>query len=123
MLCACWQDHVGDPADYELHNRDDLLNANREGIVSAVGYCSLHVLGVGIGRLLYSHAQETSREKGSHVTRLRASFVGVLIGLTLAAFTGYRILDSLGEQHTVSRRVGNAAFVFWTVCINLLSMQ
>jgi len=34
--------------------RTDLLSANREGLLSLIGYFSLQLLGIGIGRYLYS---------------------------------------------------------------------
>ena len=34
--------------------RTDFISANREGILSVLGYFSLQIIGIGIGRLLYS---------------------------------------------------------------------
>ena len=34
--------------------RTDVISANREGIFSVIGYFSLQIIGIGLGRLLYS---------------------------------------------------------------------
>jgi phosphatidylinositol glycan class W len=38
--------------------RTDLLSANREGLLSLIGYFSLQLLGIGIGRFIYSEMLE-----------------------------------------------------------------
>ena len=34
--------------------RTDFVSANREGLVSVIGYFSLQLIGIGMGRFLYS---------------------------------------------------------------------
>lgn len=133
----------GDASDFEWVHREGLWNANREGLVSAVGYCCLHLFGVAFGRLLYAHALEVpyqstappeecghnnSNQKSTSSLQnandlaagirnaiVKFQFMGHLIGIFLLAFLAYGLVDRLNPLHAASRRVANAAFVFWIV--------
>lgn len=121
--------------DLERSHRDDLLGANREGLVSAIGYCLVHLFGVGIGRLVHDAALDSSpattpsQPQPSHsssssapqpqrpptYSTLRVSFLSTLMALGVAAFFTYSAIESFGEEFSASRRVSNSAFVFWIV--------
>ena len=43
--------------------RTDFISANREGIFSVVGYFSLQIIGVGMGRLIYEEMIDPTHMK------------------------------------------------------------
>lgn len=70
---------------------------------------------------------EVKTTPGSKVAvRVRLQFLAHLLVLSLLAFAAYGIHEMLGPVHEASRRVGNAAFVYWIVqthCFNNRKFQ
>lgn len=92
--------------------RVGLLNANREGILSSVGYVAIHMAGV---------------QTGSYVFRKRAQVkdwiqvAGYMLLVAIGLFITLYIVQVNVEA--VSRRMGNLAFCIWIVasCLMILS--
>ena len=131
----------GNASNFELEHRNSVWSANREGLVSSVGYCCIHMFGVAIGRLIYSYALdfsnvstqlesvsqsklvvntnktgiECSKRTSSRNVAVKLPFLAYLAILSNVTFLAYAMLDNIGPVHAASRRVGNAGFVYWTV--------
>ncbi|KAL7754509.1 Glucosaminyl phosphatidylinositol (GlcN-PI) nositol acylation protein [Sorochytrium milnesiophthora] len=85
--------------------RTNLVNSNREGLLSLPGYLSLYLTGVWSGAAL---------------TRIRTSKTSAvqLLGFLLFSWAAYGALPLLGLQP--SRRTANPTFVVWTAATNVL---
>jgi len=89
--------------------RQGLLNANREGILSSVGYIALYLIGVQIGCLLFSKKKRTLRE-----------WMHVLLLLLLTSVAGYVCQWAAACYiQPCSRRMANITFVFWIVGVSV----
>ncbi|XP_014669699.1 PREDICTED: phosphatidylinositol-glycan biosynthesis class W protein-like isoform X2 [Priapulus caudatus] len=85
-------------------SRETLIDANREGLVSCIGYIALYFAGVQLGRILMKPRQY-----------LR-DFVVLLIQLNIVTAVLYVCMQVLsGEVEAVSRKMANLAFVVWTI--------
>ncbi|XP_076440092.1 glucosaminyl-phosphatidylinositol-acyltransferase PIGW-like [Babylonia areolata] len=105
-------------ADYILHgvdgqgSRQGLLDANREGVLSSLGYMALYLIGVQLGSLLFSKNVQTFRE---WVRKL-----WVLVVISLGGYVCQSLVSSLMQP--TSRRMANLAFVFWIVGLSVQVM-
>lgn len=103
-----------------------LLVANREGLVSCLGYLAIHLAGAAIGQTLRSRGclwSGSSRGDGLHGGgRLsRGRLLAWLCFGCAASILACVICESTIEP--VSRRTANLPYVFWTVHINLFVMS
>ncbi|AQZ12286.1 GWT1 (YJL091C) [Zygosaccharomyces parabailii] len=113
-----------------LAPRTDFLSANREGIVSFLGYCSIFLWGQTTGfYLLGNKATKNNLYKPSVVTRTSAgepSFwdkwttVSPLTGLGIWTIVFFLLLQYVlpSLPFDVSRRFANLPYVIWVVGIN-----
>lgn len=88
--------------------RVGLLNANREGIMSTLGYVAIHMAGVQTGTYVL--------KKRSHVKDLIKVACHCLL-LAISLFVSLYIVQVNVEA--VSRRMANLAFCFWIVASSL----
>lgn len=87
-------------------NREDLINANREGIVSSLGFVSLYFLSVQFGLLL------NLKEKNSSNRKLTVKLVSCTVILFAATF--------YWKSHfNMSRRLANSVYCLWTLSIGV----
>lgn len=89
-------------------SRDGLLNANREGIVSSLGYLTLYLAGVSIMRFIYN-------------TEPRLRFwmhKALLLGVLLVIFTGVTWI-SHNYIEEVSRRMVNLTYILWMITFQI----
>ncbi|XP_065899394.1 phosphatidylinositol-glycan biosynthesis class W protein-like isoform X2 [Dysidea avara] len=87
--------------------RDNLISANREGIVSSLGYLSLYFLGMEIGRFVFK-------------PRPSVMLSWLLVGIRLMLVTVVLWVCTLLSDHYIqqcSRRLANLTFVLWMVAI------
>lgn len=88
--------------------RDNLINANREGIFSAPGYVSLYLASIYIGTLLKSDGQELLKVKDViHKT-------GKMVILSLCC---WKMIYVCNGMFGVSRRSANMGYNFWVLAI------
>eukprot|EP00117_Sycon_ciliatum_P028892 scpid78620/ scgid5557/ Phosphatidylinositol-glycan biosynthesis class W protein len=79
--------------------RGDWISANREGLLSSLGYFSLYSLSVQLGRCLWSGQR-----------RMRCSLLFSLVPLVLL-----ETLSLAGIVQPISRRMANLPFILWQV--------
>lgn len=109
-----------------IHTDDrgsDLLSANKEGLLSLPGYWALQLLSTAGGQLLYRlavrvQASTPSREHSSSQQTQQAGWqvARALAAGSAAAWVAYKIS---AHSQPVSRRACNAAYVAWTLALNL----
>eukprot|EP00164_Ancoracysta_twista_P005525 GFYU01007578.1.p1 GENE.GFYU01007578.1~~GFYU01007578.1.p1 ORF type:complete len:466 (+),score=91.68 GFYU01007578.1:98-1495(+) len=97
--------------DYVLHHpRITLIDANKEGIFSCIGYLALFLIGVTIGkRILSNHT--------------RTQWMRFLLEIVvLVVLTG--VLTYMCDTHIqrVSRRMTNLSYVMWMLFYNLFNI-
>lgn len=85
-------------------SRDGFLNANREGLASCLGYVSLYLAGVQMGRLFCSK----NCFLVSWIEKLPKLVLFVAVSAVLTTFSHNHI-------EPVSRRLGNISYVLWMV--------
>lgn len=92
--------------EFLFHSARDtsLWAANREGLCSSLGYLSLYLVGVDIGRRLQ---RQRTRESWWHLVR----------GLAASSLVCFAIIVTRGSGY-VSRRLANLYFVTWILAIN-----
>lgn len=110
-----------------LSERTNLINSNREGIFSLLGYLAIFLSGQSVGffilpakhsswnwlRPLKDRASVTSNTKKSHsVSPLTGLIVWFLIYTSLFQFVSHF------HKFTVSRRLANLPYVLWTCSYN-----
>ena len=84
--------------------RENLISANREGIVSSLGFVSLYFLSVQFGMLL--NHKETNR-----------NLAVKLVSCTVILFTATVVWKS---RFDMSRRLANSVYCLWTLSIGVL---
>ena len=117
-----------------LSPRDNIINANREGIVSFVGYCAIFLWGESIGCFLLGNIPtknnlykasivplNTKRERKSVTVWDRITTVkplkGLIIWFCVTSLMTKIIL--LVHPQDVSRRFANLPYVLWIVSFNI----
>lgn len=113
-----------------LSDRNTFINANREGLISFVGYCSIFLWGQTIGFFILGNKKTTnnlykcsvtvSRDKKNRTLWDRLTTVGPSLGLLIWFIITYALSEGLYLIHpqTVSRRFANMPYVLWVVCYN-----
>ncbi|XP_072603755.1 phosphatidylinositol-glycan biosynthesis class W protein isoform X2 [Vulpes vulpes] len=92
--------------------RIGLLNANREGIISTLGYVAIHMAGVQTGSYMF--------KKRSHVKDwIKVTYCILLTAISL--FISLYIVQVNVE--VVSRRMANLAFCIWIVASSLILLS
>ncbi|XP_069127184.1 uncharacterized protein [Argopecten irradians] len=98
--------------------RDGLVNANREGIFSCLGYFALYVFGTEIGKMIFRYERRTM-----------SAWRTLLIVMTVMCMFFWVLysISALAYGEPVSRRFANITFVLWilalstqTMCVSLL---
>ncbi|XP_036306641.1 phosphatidylinositol-glycan biosynthesis class W protein isoform X2 [Pipistrellus kuhlii] len=92
--------------------RVGLLNANREGIMSTLGYVVIHMAGVQTGSYVL--------KKRSHIKDWIKVAYGILL-LAISLFVSLYIVQVYVEA--VSRRMANLAFCIWIVASSLILLS
>ncbi|XP_071952612.1 phosphatidylinositol-glycan biosynthesis class W protein-like [Antedon mediterranea] len=87
------------------------ISANREGIFSCIGFTSIYLGGVSIGRLLF-------RKSWSFSGSVR--LLGCLWGFTILFWCILNQLPSYTGE--VSRRLGNASYIVWILAQGVFSL-
>ncbi|XP_033636407.1 phosphatidylinositol-glycan biosynthesis class W protein-like isoform X1 [Asterias rubens] len=93
-------------------SREGLLNANREGLVSCVGYVAIYFAGVWAGRFLL---KQRTLFFDWWIAFLLLNVVNVLLWVLVAASSTY--------IQPICRRTANLSYIIWTLsyCIQLLT--
>lgn len=109
-------DYVFDPQ--QSIKRDNLMDANREGVVSIVGYVSLYLFSVYMGYRLrkIEHVSDTNETKPSIFVNVRQLFWKAIRLLFVAAIL-WKITYILKNMFGVSRRIANMGYVLWILSI------
>ncbi|XP_069681308.1 uncharacterized protein [Periplaneta americana] len=95
--------------DWVLSNvpRENFLTANREGIISSLGYVALYFAGIWLGRML---------RVNSSSFRSNLMLIGKLIVFSFALW----LFTSLCELwFGVSRRLANAGYIIWILAFSI----
>jgi len=87
--------------------RVDLISANKEGLCSCIGYFSLYLMAVPIGRILY---RTVDNDRWSSLRDL------LYLGGVLWIITWF----SMSFVQPVSRQMANMSYVVWTLASNVL---
>ncbi|KAK3091531.1 hypothetical protein FSP39_020555 [Pinctada imbricata] len=88
--------------------RHGLLDANREGILSALGYISLYFFGIEIGRHIFAHKRNTMSDM--------LSLLKPLSVLQIILWVGVLFTDTHVEP--VSRRFANLSYILWILALS-----
>eukprot|EP00095_Tigriopus_kingsejongensis_P002155 maker-scaffold248_size238799-snap-gene-1.22 protein:Tk02155 transcript:maker-scaffold248_size238799-snap-gene-1.22-mRNA-1 annotation:"GM14174" len=89
--------------------RDDIVNANREGIVSSPGYLAIHLAGVAWG-LQFAKLKSTL---GDHLDQLKRLVLWSLVMWASLVYSSQELF------HPVSRRFVNWNYFNWMIAFNL----
>lgn len=100
--------------DYILHgsdgqgSRNGILEANREGIYSSIGYCAIYLIGVSLGRFLFQ------------IRTTVGDWLHCLLKLCLLSMTLW-VISALvdGIDEPVSRRLANLPYVLWMITFGI----
>lgn len=103
LLFSCLEDYV-------LGNkpRDNFIDANREGLVSILGYTSLYLIGVSMNKFILRKSTTVGND-------LKTAAKVVLISVTLLLFT-----VSFSGVFPVSRRIVSFTYITWITSSALL---
>lgn len=97
--------------------RDNFLNANREGIVSIMGYISLYLFSVYIGYWLRKmDAAPESNKKTQNFINVRPLF-WKSVRLFIVALILWKLTYIMKNMFGVSRRIANMGYVLWILSI------
>uniref|UniRef100_A0A6P7F052 Phosphatidylinositol-glycan biosynthesis class W protein n=1 Tax=Diabrotica virgifera virgifera TaxID=50390 RepID=A0A6P7F052_DIAVI len=91
---------------FEDFKRDNFVKANKEGLVSSIGFISLYLYSVHFGYVL---DLKNKNQKFSSV--FKKFVIAILLFLTLSV--------AFQQTFGISRRVANAAYVFWILFIGI----
>ncbi|XP_031556161.1 phosphatidylinositol-glycan biosynthesis class W protein-like [Actinia tenebrosa] len=100
--------------DFILHgsggdgSRHGLVNANREGMVSCIGYLALYLMGLQLGRFLFI-------KRDTFSSWLKAFILLVLLDILFWVLT----ITCSNNVQPVSRRMANLTFVLWQMAYNI----
>ena len=111
--------------------RIDFISANREGLFSLVGYFSMQIVGIGLGRLLYEEMLDPSHlkalksgktidlkdknEKQVDITRRERMLVARMLACEMLLILAYYASkDVFGEP---SRRLCNLPYMLYNVAL------
>lgn len=110
--------------DYVISNdgtvqRDTFINANREGIVSILGYTSLYISSVFIGSLLRSEPTDeaTSVRSGLKKTISARQLTSKTLRIFFLSLIFWKLSYAFRDLFGVSRRLANMGYVIWILSI------
>jgi phosphatidylinositol glycan class W len=98
--------HAGLAAYVRSHPRSNFVHANKEGVVSTLGYYGLFLVGTGVGDSL-------ARRRG------RRAWVRALGLVTGGSLLAYAIVAAAWDYEAPSRRITNAPYLIFTIAYNL----
>ncbi|CAC5386223.1 PIGW [Mytilus coruscus] len=92
--------------------RHGILDSNREGIISSVGYFIMYLFGVEIGRLVFKKERKTVSD-----------YMNLLGVLVISAASLFTVLPYLTQIEPISRRFTNVPYVIWMIgiCLQLMA--
>ncbi|XP_052074479.1 phosphatidylinositol-glycan biosynthesis class W protein-like [Mytilus californianus] len=92
--------------------RHGILDSNREGIISSVGYFIMYLFGVEIGRLVFKKERKTVSD-----------YMNLLGVLVISAGSLFTVLPYLTQIEPISRRFTNVPYVIWMIgiCLQLMA--
>lgn len=97
--------------------RDNLINANREGIVSIMGYVSLYLWSVYLGYRLRKIEMTPENSQAAPVFVNVRQLFWKAIRLLFVTLILWKITYILKNMFGVSRRIANMGYVFWILSI------
>lgn len=116
--------------------RNDLISANREGLVSIPGYIALYLIGISIGQIIHYVKQNSVQDLQEQIHKRISIFgIGFNISFTLSMLILWKLIIintvlSLVTYYchkyfNVSRRLANTGYCVWilslsTFCLTLL---
>ncbi|XP_033738572.1 phosphatidylinositol-glycan biosynthesis class W protein-like [Pecten maximus] len=106
--------------DYLLHGedgqggREGLINANREGIFSCLGFFALYVFGTEIGKMIFRYERST-------MSAWRTLLV--VMAVTSMFFWAIYNISALAYGESVSRRFANLTYVLWILALSTQTMS
>ncbi|XP_046411850.1 GPI-anchored wall transfer protein 1 [Neodiprion fabricii] len=116
------------------HSREGFLNANREGIVSTLGYTGLYFIGVVVGRLIHSTYLRASRAQTGRSTYFNFTIFGrtfeaqysesmiLCVKLSLIAAQACIATLFLNGYRRTSRKLANAGYCAWMVTLSTVML-
>ncbi|CAG2227612.1 PIGW [Mytilus edulis] len=90
--------------------RHGILDSNREGIISNVGYFIMYLFGVEIGRLVFNKER-----------KIVSDYMNLLAVLVVSAASLFTVLPYLTQIEPISRRFTNVPYVIWMVYWNMFT--
>lgn len=113
-------DYVIDPNN--TIKRDNLIDANREGIISIMGYVSLYLFSVYIGYRVRKIENVTeNNEKAPVFVNVRPLFWKA-VRILFAVMVLWKVTYILKNMFGVSRRIANMGYVLWILSIGTTFM-
>ncbi|KAL5017382.1 hypothetical protein ScPMuIL_006971 [Solemya velum] len=105
LLSGCGlRDYIVEGHDGKGGRQSGLLDANREGIYSSLGYLSLYFLGIQLGQYIF--------KKRTKIT----DYCWLLLVFAVVTVLGYAMMElAVMSVDKVSRRFANLSFVLWMV--------
>ena len=98
--------HAGLATYVRSHPRSNFVHANKEGVVSTLGYYGLFLVGTGVGDSL-------ARRRG------RRAWVRALGLVSLGSLLAYATVFAAWDYEPPSRRITNAPYLIFTIAYNL----
>ncbi len=99
-------------------DRVSVISANKEGIVSVLGYLALTLLSIPIGRIVSSYSAILSSKSTTREKRIKASCIYFFILSSIAVASFCLVLFIEENIQEISRRLCNAPFVFWILSLS-----
>lgn len=98
--------------------RDNFVDANREGIVSILGYVALYVSSVYIGSLLKIETESGAKAKPTVKETVNVrTLCGKALRVFIISMVFWKISYVLRDLFGVSRRMANMGYVIWVLSI------
>ncbi|XP_046571709.1 phosphatidylinositol-glycan biosynthesis class W protein-like [Haliotis rubra] len=113
VMAAGYQYSLTSLTTYILHGADGrgtragLLDANREGLFSCIGYLAIYFAGVEIGSYIF---------RKRHTVREWVLVLSVFISMSLLSWIGLGIVSYTVQP--VSRRLANAPYYIWLIALS-----
>lgn len=98
--------------------RDNFVDANREGIVSILGYVALYISSVYIGSVLKVETENGTKSKPTVRETINVRpLCGKALRLFIISLVFWKIAYVLRDLFGVSRRMANMGYVIWVLSI------
>ncbi|KAG8216125.1 GWT1-domain-containing protein [Butyriboletus roseoflavus] len=113
--------------------RSNVIYANKEGLISLLGYLSLHIMGLSLGTIILPPSPSFFRKQqvilfeggnsnSQRVTKLDSSAprrdAKTTVELFSYALVWWTLLALVRRGHKVSRRMANLPYILWIVAFN-----